>query len=653
MEKQYTKDQILEAYLNTVYFGNGAYGVQAAANTYFNADVSNLTVPEAALLAGLIQNPNGYDPILDPGPARTRRAEVLARMVHYGTITQAQADAANATPLPTAVTVPGAPSPDATNNDYVREVENELLGSNSPLGGSYTERYNALFEGGLKIYTNLDSSMQSVAEQKSAAGHAHQQQGVRGGGGDHRVGHRQGAGPRRRRQQLAVRHHHPGHPPARLRVQALHPARRPGEGLQPDRHHQWQLAVRHRLPDRPRPRQRPGPQRRGPRRWGAEPARGHRPVDQLRLHPPGARGRAAGAWRRWPTGWGSPRTSRCSRRSSSVRSPCTPWRWRPPTPPCRPTGSTTSRPSSITSSTGRGRPSTPGLIPATGSSPPRWPAGHPGLHRRPDQRHRRAGKGLETGRRRARPGTTENSDDAWFNGYTPRLETTVWMGAADGEKPMTDVGGLSSVFGGTFPATTWQDIMSSIVASQPVQYFDNPDAGGPSKYIDSAQLQKDDHSAGSAAYYNNGSNGYGYNGYQRQQQHEVAHREPRLSSPALDALLALQATDTDIDRHRHRREALPDKQEAAEVDRRLDVLDRDQADVGGTLAEIVAREDVLEADLAATESRIDEVNRRLYGGQVAASRDLQAMAADVKALQARRSDLEDRVLAVARRAGAP
>jgi hypothetical protein len=119
-----------------------------------------------------------------------------------------------------------------------------------------------------------------------------------------------------------------------------------------------------------------------------------------------------------------------------------------------------------------------------------------------------------------------------------------------------------------------------------------------------------------------------------------------LSSPALEALLALQGVDTDIDRHRHRREALPEKDEAAEVDRRIAVLDRDQADVGATLAEIVAREGVLESDLAATEARIDEVNRRLYGGQVAASRDLQAMAADVKALQGRQSDLEDRVLAI-------
>lgn len=119
-----------------------------------------------------------------------------------------------------------------------------------------------------------------------------------------------------------------------------------------------------------------------------------------------------------------------------------------------------------------------------------------------------------------------------------------------------------------------------------------------------------------------------------------------MSSPALDALLAVQDVDTDIDRHHYRRGALPEKQEAAEIDRRIEILDRDGADIGNTLAEVVAREEALEADLAATEARIDEVNRRLYGGQVAASRDLQAMAADVKALQARRSGLEDRVLEV-------
>jgi hypothetical protein len=119
-----------------------------------------------------------------------------------------------------------------------------------------------------------------------------------------------------------------------------------------------------------------------------------------------------------------------------------------------------------------------------------------------------------------------------------------------------------------------------------------------------------------------------------------------VTSPALEALLAVQGVDTDIDRHRHRREALPAKAEAAEVDRHLALLDREAADAGAILAGIISREEALEADLAATEARIGEVNRRLYGGQVSASRELQAMAADVDSLQARQSDLENRVLAV-------
>ncbi|MDQ6783986.1 MAG: C4-type zinc ribbon domain-containing protein [Actinomycetota bacterium] len=119
-----------------------------------------------------------------------------------------------------------------------------------------------------------------------------------------------------------------------------------------------------------------------------------------------------------------------------------------------------------------------------------------------------------------------------------------------------------------------------------------------------------------------------------------------MTSPSLDALLALQDTDTDIERHRHRRRSLPEKEQAGEVDRRLAALESDAARTGAVLGEIVARQQILEDDLATTERRIDEVNKRLYGGQVTASRDLQAMAADVKNLQARRSDLEDRVLEV-------
>ena len=185
LERQYTKDQILQAYLNTIYLGNGAYGVEAAANVYFNEHASQLTLPQAALLAGLIQNPSGYDPILAPAAARTRRAEVLARMVHYGDITQAQADAANGCRCPrrsSSRPVAG----DQISDYYVQEVETELLGPSSPLGGTYDQRYQALFEGGLKIYTNLDPTCRRLAEQTIAARHPRQQPGLPGGHGHHR-----------------------------------------------------------------------------------------------------------------------------------------------------------------------------------------------------------------------------------------------------------------------------------------------------------------------------------------------------------------------------------------------------------------------------------------------------------------------------------
>ena len=167
LEQKYSKNQILQAYLNTIYLGNGAYGVEAASETYFQEPASRLDLPQAALLAGMIQDPNGYDPILQPAAARQRRSEVLGRMVVYHDITPAQAAAANATPLPSA-SPPPVTQNDSVSNYYVQEVRNELLATGSPLGSTYAERYAALFEGGLKIYTNLDPTMQAAAEQAVA-----------------------------------------------------------------------------------------------------------------------------------------------------------------------------------------------------------------------------------------------------------------------------------------------------------------------------------------------------------------------------------------------------------------------------------------------------------------------------------------------------
>ncbi|MBC3841405.1 transglycosylase domain-containing protein [Streptacidiphilus sp. 4-A2] len=99
MEESLTKDQILEDYLNITFFGEHAYGVEAAAERYFSVHAAQLTAPQAALLAGLVQSPSAYDPVSSPRLALQRRNRVLAAMAGYGTITRAQAVLYQATGL--------------------------------------------------------------------------------------------------------------------------------------------------------------------------------------------------------------------------------------------------------------------------------------------------------------------------------------------------------------------------------------------------------------------------------------------------------------------------------------------------------------------------------------------------------------------------
>ncbi|MDN5564004.1 MAG: transglycosylase domain-containing protein, partial [Luteococcus sp.] len=98
-EKKLTKSQILERYLNIAYYGDGAYGVEAAARHYFNTTAEKLTLPQAALLAGLVQNPVATDPVNNPTAAINRRSIVLNRMAQLGKITDAQATAAKKVPF--------------------------------------------------------------------------------------------------------------------------------------------------------------------------------------------------------------------------------------------------------------------------------------------------------------------------------------------------------------------------------------------------------------------------------------------------------------------------------------------------------------------------------------------------------------------------
>ena len=99
MERKYSKNEILDMYLNTVYFGSNAYGVEAAARTYFDKDPLNLTIAEAALLAGLPQRPTDYSPRKHPEAALKRRDVVINKMYELGVITKGEAKEALAEPL--------------------------------------------------------------------------------------------------------------------------------------------------------------------------------------------------------------------------------------------------------------------------------------------------------------------------------------------------------------------------------------------------------------------------------------------------------------------------------------------------------------------------------------------------------------------------
>src|SRR5881296_4696540 len=152
LERRYSKDRILEMYLNQVYFGSGSYGVEAAARTYFGKSVSELTVREAALLAGLPRAPSSYSPFDHANAAKRRRELVLRRMVEYGALKEEEAQRIARTDLGLI-----APERRRTTGQYFLDYVQQTLEA----------KYGAdlVFKGGLNIYTTLSPSMQLAAEQ--------------------------------------------------------------------------------------------------------------------------------------------------------------------------------------------------------------------------------------------------------------------------------------------------------------------------------------------------------------------------------------------------------------------------------------------------------------------------------------------------------
>lgn len=151
LEHSFSKDEILELYLNRIYFGEGAYGVQAAARRYFGKDLAELTAPEAAMIAGLPANPSAFSPVRHPEAAQGRRNRVLKAMREMGFIDGPACDAATASPME----IRRGASVSGEAPYFLEYVRLQLM-----------ERYGGkgVYQGGMQIHTSLDLRLQRAAE---------------------------------------------------------------------------------------------------------------------------------------------------------------------------------------------------------------------------------------------------------------------------------------------------------------------------------------------------------------------------------------------------------------------------------------------------------------------------------------------------------
>ncbi|MFE5322562.1 transglycosylase domain-containing protein [Paenibacillus sp. NPDC056579] len=155
MELHMTKDQILEQYLNQIYYGHSTYGIQAASKLFFGKDAKDLTLGESAMLAGIPKGPRYYSPYYDMKNAKDRQETILQTMASSGIITQKQADQAAAEKLTILPLEPKKPAIAGYFREYVRTVATEQLGIDE----------DQFDDGALKVYTTLDMNAQRVAEE--------------------------------------------------------------------------------------------------------------------------------------------------------------------------------------------------------------------------------------------------------------------------------------------------------------------------------------------------------------------------------------------------------------------------------------------------------------------------------------------------------
>jgi penicillin-binding protein 1A len=164
LEKKYTKDELLERYVNQVYFGDGAYGIAAASQTFFGVPPEQLTAAQAAVLAGKIKSPEGLDPRSNPQRVLARRDQVLRNMHKHGWLTKPQLDQSLAEPMtlaPDPATDPAAQAQQRAPH-FVEYVKREAA-TIDELGGSPESRGHQLFTGGYTVETTLDPKWYDAA----------------------------------------------------------------------------------------------------------------------------------------------------------------------------------------------------------------------------------------------------------------------------------------------------------------------------------------------------------------------------------------------------------------------------------------------------------------------------------------------------------
>ena len=162
-----SKDEILEAYMNTINLGQGCLGVQTASTRYFNKDVSELTLSECAVIAAITQNPTLYDPVTNPDKNASRREDVLDRMLDQGYIVQEDYDTAMEDPVYDRILQTAAVTEDTTPYSYftdamIQQIIQDLIDEK---GYTETQAYTQLYTGGLTIKSTQDLSIQQICDE--------------------------------------------------------------------------------------------------------------------------------------------------------------------------------------------------------------------------------------------------------------------------------------------------------------------------------------------------------------------------------------------------------------------------------------------------------------------------------------------------------